>query len=272
MIGKVEQQYNRHGLYESIYTQLIESGIDLTKIKREDIAGVDEFHIRGADVSKELATEIGITGQSVLDIGCGIGGPCRMLKEEFNCNVTGIDLNADYIRTAQKLTQLLGLDINFQQANALELPFKNNLYDVVWTQHVQMNIENKAQFYSEIKRVSKPGGLFLYYDIFEKNGEGIDFPVPWADDNSISFLFNTRKLDEELGQLGMEKIQSKDQTKKGIEFFEAIISQLDINGPPKIGLHLLMGDSAREKLGNVLKALKEGKIELESGIYQNTIS
>lgn len=55
---------------------------------------------------------------------CGIGGPCRMLAEEFNCEVTGIDLSHEYIKIAQKLSELVGHQdkTKFMQRDALNLP------------------------------------------------------------------------------------------------------------------------------------------------------
>ena len=53
----IEEHYSREHLFENILIVLRDQGI--TNITRKDIAGVDEFHIRGAAVSKELAKECG---------------------------------------------------------------------------------------------------------------------------------------------------------------------------------------------------------------------
>mgnify|MGYP000689953118 FL=1 len=160
----IEKHYLKEGLYEDIVNRLKEQNISLNNVKRSDIAGADEFHVRGASVSKELANSININGLNVLDVGCGLGGPCRMLAEEYNCKTTGIDLSNEYIRTANKLSKLVNLNdkTTFVQGDATELPFKDKTFDVVWTQHVQMNIPDKKKFYSEINRVLKKGGYFLF--------------------------------------------------------------------------------------------------------------
>lgn len=267
--SSVELHYHRDGLYEKILQQLHVLGINHTA--RRDISGVDEFHIRGAAVSLELAHEAGLSvSHKVIDIGCGIGGPCRMMADEFGCDVTGIDLTEEFIETARRLTQLVqpAKNVHFLQADALALPFDDAGFDITWTQHVQMNIQDKSTFYREMARVLKPGGRFIYYDVFTKNGEPLQYPVPWADDDTISFLITTTELDTILKELGFIKIQAKDQTAAGIQFFEEMFTKMAAGETPKIGLPLLIGVSSKEKFQNLYTNFVDKKIVLESGIYQ----
>lgn len=266
----IEQHYFKNGLYEDILDRLKDQGIDLSAVSRSDIAGTDEFHVRGAAVSKELAGAINLKGVQVLDVGCGLGGPCRMLADEFDCHVTGLDLSKEYIRTAKGLSQLVKLDhkTKFIVGDATNLPFKGQSFDLVWTQHVQMNIPDKKKFYSEIQRVLKPGGVFLYYDIFKNNDQTVEYPMPWASSADLSFLFRSTEMNEILTALGFERSEKTDQTKAGIAFFETLLARLKENGPPRMGLNVLMGDSTGPKLLNLLSHLKNDALMLESGIYR----
>ena len=78
----IENHYLKKELYEAIISRLNDQGIDLNEVKRSDIAGVDEFHVRGATISKELANSVNLKGASVLEVGCGLWGPCRVLDDE----------------------------------------------------------------------------------------------------------------------------------------------------------------------------------------------
>lgn len=269
LFSEVASHYHKPGLYETILERLKALGLAEADISRKDISAVDEFHVRGAEVSKELAALTDIQGKSLLDVGCGIGGPARMLAAEFDCQVTGLDLSEEFIRTATKLSALLrlGEKTKFVQGNALELPFKGASFEVVWTQHAQMNIPDKQQFYGEIARVLKPKGTFLYYDIFRKEQRSPNYPMPWAEQENTSFLTTPEEVTRILEAHGLSQKQTTDQTDAGIAFFEDLLAKIAQFGPPKIGLSLVMGDSAPQKLGNLLSALKSGVLQLQSAVY-----
>ncbi len=256
---QIKKQYYLPGLFKDICARLEQQGIDLKKVSRNDLSGVDELHVRGAEVSNELVNEIFLNDAKVLDVGCG-----------FNCHVTGIDLCKEYISTAQQLSELTGLaeQTKFVYGDAMNLPFSNGSFDIVWTQHVQMNIEDKTRFYSEIKRVLTEEGALVYYDIFKKNGGNVQYPVPWANTASISFLETISDVDALLNDLGFIKTQTTDQTVKAGQFLARMFEKVETNSMPVLGLNVLMGKATGKKLSNILKGIEENKIELQSGIYR----
>ena len=217
----VQSHYFVSDLYNNILDKLKSIGVDLNDVKRTDLSSVDEFHVRGLEVSKELAQYITSSNLKVLDVGCGLGGPARMLADEKSCTVTGLDLSQEFIDTAKALSKLVNLDskTTFLKGDALALPFERNSFDIVWTQHVQMNIFEKKKFYSEIFRVLKTGGKFLYYDIFKSSYNDINYPIPWASRQDLSHLINIAELEKILNSIGFNSFSKKKSDRCWIRFY-----------------------------------------------------
>jgi ubiquinone/menaquinone biosynthesis C-methylase UbiE len=118
--------------------------------------------------TRDQAKRVSITEDSrVLDVGCGIGGPARYLAHRFGCRVDGIDLTPELIETVRVLTERCKLAdrVVLQVGNALELPYPEQTFDVVWCQNVTMNIADKAGLLAGFYRVLKPGGLLTARNI-----------------------------------------------------------------------------------------------------------
>lgn len=264
----IPSHYAYNNLYEAILDALSNAGVPANKVTRKDLTAIDEFHVRGQQVSLELAVAAGLhPGMHILDAGCGLGGTCRLLADEFDCNVTGIDITEDYIRTAARLSELTGLQhkTRFVHGSVLSLPFENDSFDVIFTEHVQMNIADKKTFYSEIARVLKKGGRFVYYDILSNDHLPVKYPVPWAPDESSSFLITSQQLHGLLHDAGFNNIQITNETAKGISFFNNLFNRIEQKGLPALGLHMLVGI---EKMRNLYSNLVNGVCVLESGIFE----
>jgi sarcosine/dimethylglycine N-methyltransferase len=62
----------------------------------DELAQVDEFHVRGREATAELADLLAPgPGSLVLDAGSGLGGPARLLAAARGCRVLGVDLDPD---------------------------------------------------------------------------------------------------------------------------------------------------------------------------------
>ena len=265
----VDKQYGIGGLLQKIETGLKLAGKDLDFLKVDDLMPVDEFHTRGRKATREMADMVNLNATArVLDVGCGLGGTARHLAEEYQCSVIGVDLTEEYVTAGTRLTELVGLSerVELRHASALDLPFEDDRFDIVWTQHVQMNIADKNRFFSEIARVLKPGGCFLFHDVFRDSGDAPIYPVPWADDESMSVLVTeteARKIVEDVGlviEIWDDKIQ------ESVEFFKRVLARIEANGLPPLGIHLLLGDNAEDKLRNYAHNLSENRVSVVVGM------
>jgi len=266
----INQQYTTHNLFEKILDTIETRDIAKDSITQKQISAFDEFHIRGREVTLELINELNLNSNAqVLDVGCGLGGPCRQIAVNGNCMVVGLDVNPEYIRTAKKLSELVNLDADtdFIEGSALDLPFEPQTFDVVITQHVQMNIKDKERFYSEIYRVLKPSGQFLYYDVLEGNGKDLYYPLPWANKPSINYLIKPGELELFMEKTGFSKVRLTDQTQKGLLFLTEFLKRSEKMPAILSGQNILMEDNAKEKILNIQKCIIEQRIALQSGIW-----
>jgi SAM-dependent methyltransferase len=109
-ISKVREHYNAAGLTGRIKSALATIATENRPLTVDEIAPLDQFHIRGILATAELAVAAGIDPSTrVLDLGCGIGGPARYLAATFGCKVTGVDLSPSFIDAAVYLTARCGL-------------------------------------------------------------------------------------------------------------------------------------------------------------------
>jgi tocopherol O-methyltransferase len=101
--------------------------------------------------------------QNILDVGCGIGGSSLYLAEKFGAKVTGITLSPVQVNRAQERATAAGLaaKTDFQVANALDMPFENGSFDLVWSLESGEHMPDKAKFLEECYRVLKPGGKLI---------------------------------------------------------------------------------------------------------------
>ena len=189
--GAGSDHWGRDGLGQAILDALAASGKDLDSLNIDDLAPMDHFHGGGKGSTVRLAQLAGLTPDlRVLDVGGGLGGPARTLAVEFGCHVTVIDLTDSYVQAARELTTRLGLtgQVTHQVGNALDLPFDNRHFDVVWTQNSGMNIQNKELLYAGFHRVLRSGGLLALGEPMAGPMQPPIFPLMWAVDAATSFL------------------------------------------------------------------------------------
>lgn len=263
----INDHYAVSGILESILNGLESLGKNLNSLEPNDLAPIDEFHTRGKESTIEIANLAQLQSHhNVLDVGCGLGGSARYIANEFGCSVMGVDLTDEYIDVANKLTEFVKLTdkVSFKQASALELPFSSESFDVVWTEHTQMNITDKEKFYNELSRVLKPKGRLVFHDIFGTNNAP-HYPTPWAEHESISSLCTQEEAKNTIEKSNLVVDKWIDKSKQSEEFFKEMVKKSENSGPPPLGFHLLMGSTAKIKLLNQARNLEEKRVTIVQG-------
>ena len=271
-IEDIDKHYTMGQIMDSIIQGLKAKGKDINNLKPEDLTPVDEFHTRGRISTMELASLFEFQpGLKVLDVGCGLGGSARYIARTYSCYVVGTDLIQEYMDAATHLAKLVGMSehVSFKQGNALDLPFDSGSFDLVWTEHVQMNLKDKNKFYNETARVLNANGSLLFHDVFQgMSMKKPYYPVPWDEDGSISSLVTQEQAKEIMAEAGFQIKKWIDKTRDSAASFKTAAGKVQKSGLPPLGLHILMGDSAKDKIINMSKNLEQQRLSIVQGLAQ----
>lgn len=260
---RIASHYSGGALLSAIAVGLDALGKTFDTATIADLAPVDEFHIGGRPATTELCEQLHMQpGSTVLDVGCGIGGTARFIASTFGCDVTGIDLTPEYIDVATELTTKVGLDnqVRFEVGSALAMPFDDGSFDVATQLHVGMNIDDKNSLFAEVSRVLKPGGRFGVYDIMRTSDEAHEFPVPWAADESMSFVADPATNRAALEAGGFLVTAQRDRGEAAGFFAAQRQKAAEVGGPPPLGVHVIIGGDAPVKIANLVEAIGAGTL------------
>jgi ubiquinone/menaquinone biosynthesis C-methylase UbiE len=270
MTDHVADHYGAKGsLAKVIAASLRGAGRTLEDLTTTDLAGIDEFHIRGRQATLDLAERMKLDRDArVLDLGSGLGGPARTVAEAYGCRVAGIDLTLAFCEAAATLSSWVGLGdrVTFQQGDATDLPFADHQFDAAMTLHVAMNIAAKDRMYAETRRVLEPGGVFALYDILQGEGGDVLFPVPWARDPAISHLATPGAMTALLTGAGFAIREVRDSTPESQRWFEQKSAELEQQGSAALTAQVFLGDDFPQMARNQVRNLRERRIRTVSYI------
>jgi ubiquinone/menaquinone biosynthesis C-methylase UbiE len=115
-------------------------------------------------MASKLAEKIPAGGR-VLEIAPGPGYFCIELAKLGNFQITGLDVSKSFVEIARKNAQAAGLQIDFRQGNASDLPFENGSFDFTFCQAAFKNFSQPVKAISEMYRVLRPGGTAVIVDM-----------------------------------------------------------------------------------------------------------
>ena len=263
-LNLVANHYTRGDLLSAIRAGVEKLGKTPETVTIEDLAPVDEFHIGGRMATRSFLDQIGLRPEDhVLDVGCGIGGASRFAARTYGCQVTGMDLTEEYVETVNTLCSWLGQEnrVKLSQGNALAMNLPDATVDKAFMLHVGMNIPDKASLAMEVWRVLRPGGVFGIYDIMEVGGDQLKYPVPWATVAKASSLASPANYKHSLMAAGFQIVSEQDRREFALDFFERLKANSALaDGPPPLGLHILMGKEAPTKVQNMIENVSRNRV------------
>ncbi|HZV75913.1 MAG TPA: methyltransferase domain-containing protein, partial [Conexibacter sp.] len=260
----VEQHYSTGLTRPNIERALIDAGKDPAALEPADLAMLEDFHTLGRFATAALADLAGVGPEDrVLDAGAGIGGAARFLAGQIGCRVTAVDVTAEYCEAATWLNECVRLDgmIDVRQADVLDLPFEDASFDVVVSQHVQMNIADKGGLYREARRVLAAGGRLALWDMVAGPEQPIRLPVPWAVEPELSHLVTAHELRSITADAGFDVRAWNDLTEPALPAMDALLAA----PPSPLGLQVFVPDLPA-KAANLTENLREDRTRLVQAV------
>jgi SAM-dependent methyltransferase len=158
---------------DTVKESLVAAGVDPEHARASDLYRRDiDCHNLGMhrmlEVLADAVVEYGAptSGELLLDLGCGIGGPGRFLADRFGCSVLGVDLLPLRVEVAEALSEMTQMSehVSYRVADATDLGLAEKSFAQVWMLDVSMHIRNKRALFAEIAQVLRPGGLMVMHE------------------------------------------------------------------------------------------------------------
>ncbi len=172
----------------------------------------------GADEVSEILRATDLTGKTVLDIGCGIGGIDQLLVAQHGARkVVGIDVEFELIQRAIADARESGLESRIEYIAVAEGPlnFSGSRFDIVFSKDSIVHVKDKPALFREVFRVLRGGGVFVGSDWL--TGEDLDETPAmreWLEIIGLEFaLSHSSLLHSQLLEAGFEDVRLRDRNR-----------------------------------------------------------
>jgi len=171
-----------------------------------------------------LAGRLGVSsGATILDCGCGVAGPSRSIAKFLGVNVKAVTINQYEVNRGNALCAHEGLEdqVELVQADFMKMPFADASFDGVYAIESTCHAPDRAQVYSEIFRVLKPGATFACYewcrtDKYDaKNEHHRRIKRDIEIGGGLPDLVHTSVCTQALGDAGFEVLEARDCMQDG---------------------------------------------------------
>ncbi|NKQ54963.1 methyltransferase domain-containing protein [Amycolatopsis sp. K13G38] len=183
---------------------------------------------------QRMADKLGITkDKHVLDIGSGYGGAARFLARTYGCKVTCLNLSeVENERNRQYNAEAgLGELIDVVDGSFEDLPFEDNVFDIVWSQDAMLHSGDRAQVLGEVTRVLKPRGEFIFTDPMCSDTCNKSALRPILERLHLESMGSPEFYQRELSRLGMKGVTFEDHTEHLTTHYGRVLEETERREP-----------------------------------------
>lgn len=214
----------------------------------------------GPEEVKEIVKGLDLSGSTILDVGCGIGGPAIVLAGDLAAQrVVGIDVEPQLLERARGhvVKADLGARVELRVVEAGPLAFPDASFDLVFSKDALVHVEDKAGFFREALRVLKPGGAIAVSD-WLASADAYEQPafLRYRELGHLDFTMATAVETEAiLREAGFAEVASRDRNVWYAELAAYEVAQ--IAGPLRSHIVEAAGEEMTEHWIKVRRALAE---------------
>ncbi len=211
----------------------------------------------GTGEVRRILSNTDLRDKTVLEIGCGIGGPAIVIAGEFHAKkVVGIDIEPQLVERAGRNAAEAGLQdkIELHLVEPGPLPFGDGTFDVVFSKDAIVHIEDKPAIYGEIVRVLSPQGQFVAGDWFasEDADDLAEFEL-YRNLSHLTFAMQTAvQAEAMMREAGFAAVAMVDRNAWYADFSRAQVERIE--GPLRDRLVDVCGQEDYEKMVRVSRA------------------
>lgn len=165
----------------------------------------------------------------VLDLGAGYGGSARHLSRSFGCETVCLNLSAVQNERNRRLNREQGLEslVSVVEGNFESLPFGDGSFDVVWSQDAMLHSGRRTAILSEVARVLRTGGAFIFTDPMQSEEAEAATLAPVLDRLDLDSLATPTFYREELGRLGFSEARFTELSAQLVNHYTAVLEAIE---------------------------------------------
>jgi SAM-dependent methyltransferase len=219
------------GHWDSVAEEITHSGS--TETASPPLISASEFQAAQQRLDEQMIRLAQLNhGQSVLDVGCGLGGLIERINEHWSgMELTGLNVDPEQLDICHRIRPQPGNSLRWQEGDACQLPFEDQIFDRVFCVEAMFHFPSRRNFLAEVLRVLKPGGRFVASDIVLLDVPHVEsfprfavaailsdgygpWPDPWCHHGSMSSLCD---------ELGFRELTRIDATSNTLPTYDFIV-------------------------------------------------